>query len=132
MFKIVKYFIIFLFLASSLNLFAQNQEPISNSDSLKNSDASSYKLRINPFLNYHKLFLGQKNLDIKNNEYKQISQLNLEKDSSESLSEMKIKLKNYLSKRRNLIPNYDLGDFGKYLGYAQTMAAFILALISVL
>ncbi|MBZ0177971.1 MAG: hypothetical protein K8F36_01680 [Melioribacteraceae bacterium] len=47
---------------------------------------------------------------------------------SRSLSELKLQMNDYLSKRRNLFPKYDLGEFGKYFGYANALAAIILAI----
>ena len=129
MFKIINYFIILILFSVSLNLFAQTQEDSSLTKTLAvNPDTSFYKLKLNPFLNSHKLFLGQKNFNIN------LGGLYFERESleqeaqSRSLSELKLQMNGYISKRRNLLPNYDLGEFGNYLGYANTLAAIILAI----
>lgn len=126
MFKIINYFLILISFSVCPNLFAQTQKdnlPIKSSQ--VNSDTSFYKLKLNPFLNSHKLFLGQRNYSIK------LGGLIFEKDSfhpgsqSKSLSELKLQMNDYLSKRRALLPNYDFGKFGKYLSYANALAAII-------
>lgn len=129
MFKIINYFIILILFPVCLNLFAQTQkDSLFTETSTVNSDTSFYKLKLNPFLNSHKLFLGQKNYNIN------LGGLSFERESlkqeaqSRSLSELKLQMNDYLSKRRNLLPNYDLGDFGKYLGYTNALAAILLAI----
>lgn len=129
MFKIINYFIILILFSVCQNIFAQSQKDSSHTKTLTvNSDTSFYKLKLNPFLNSHKLFLGQKNFNIN------LGGLYFERESleheahSRSLSELKLQMNDYLSKRRNLFPKYDLGEFGKYLGYANALAAIILAI----
>lgn len=132
MFKIINYSIISLIFIISGISFAQSAQFQDDStkytDSTAIYESSTYKLKMNPFLNSNKLFLGQKDFEIITHEYPSSQQLDYEDNSPQSLQELKLQLQDYLSQRRNLLPNYDLGDFGKYLGYANTLAAVILAI----
>lgn len=115
-----------IFLISS-NLYAQSF-PDDSLDTRKHSVESHYKLHLNPLLYSNKIFLGQDEFEI----YDKLIissefQLNLSSDSK-SLTELKFTMAEYLKNRQALLPNYDLGDFGKYLGYAQTLAVVLLAI----
>ena len=115
-----------IFLISS-KLYAQSF-PDDSLDTRKYWIKSHYKLHLNPLLYSNKIFLGQDEFEI----YDKLIigsefQLNLSSDSK-SLTELKFTMAEYLKNRQALLPNYDLGDFGMYLGYAQTLAVVLLAI----
>ncbi|KUG26249.1 hypothetical protein ASZ90_003911 [hydrocarbon metagenome] len=61
----------------------------------------------------------------------QISLLTVEYDNnndSRDINRLKFEIKEYVTNRLLLLPNYDLGEFGKYLGYAQTIAVVLMAI----
>ena len=128
MLKIINYSIILLFFVTIENFSAQTLKDTTESKaSPKAVEITNYKLTLNPFLNTQKIFLGQKDFEIRSWDLLQ-QQINSEENSPQSIEEQKIQLNDYISQRRNLLPNYDLGDFGKYLGYANAFAAVLLAI----
>jgi len=126
MFKIINYSIISLLILIPMNLFAQSNADSSNS--LSNSDNSKLELRLNPYLQIHKIFLGQKDYSIPETNFLSQQRIYASENPEQTISQLKLKIKDYLGKRRNLLPNYNLGEFGTYLGYANTLAVVILAI----
>lgn len=123
MFKINIFFVILLL--SAITISAQTD----TTNSLQNDpDESIYQLYINPLLNQHKLFLGQDEFEIYEEESFYIDKFAGRLSDSKSITELKLEMTEYLKRRQTLIPNYDLGDFGKYLGYAQTFAVVLMAI----
>lgn len=126
MFKIIIYSIIFVFLVCLNSIFSQNIPEDSTSHAL--TEIHSIKLHLNPLLNSKKIFLGQDDFNILD---QQVSLLTVEYDNdydSRDLNRLKFEIKEYITNRLLLLPKYDLGEFGKYLGYANTLAAVILAI----
>lgn len=99
----------------------------SPSDTTRSENEQFYLNQELKYLINNRLFLGQNNYDYLNVTPKQISFYG-EKAETKSLLQLKSELKNYLTARKNLLPNYDLGEFGKYLGYANTLAVILLAI----
>lgn len=126
MFKIIIYSIIFVFLLCFNSIFSQNIPEDSTSHVL--TETHNIKLHLNPLLNSKKIFLGQDDFNIID---QQISLLTVEYDNnndSRDINRLKFEIKEYVTNRLLLLPNYDLGEFGKYLGYAQTIAVVLMAI----
>lgn len=126
MFKIIIYSIIFVFLFCFNSIFSQNIPEDSTSHAL--TEIHNIKLHLNPLLNSKKIFLGQDDFNIID---QQISLLTVEYDNnndSRDINRLKFEIKEYVTNRLLLLPNYDLGEFGKYLGYAQTIAVVLMAI----
>lgn len=107
------------------NLFAQSIDSLNTKLEVENS---SYKLYFNPLFNSKKIFLGQDDFNMPDNKYSYVVASYDSLSKTKSLSEMKLELTKYLKNRQSQLPNYDLGDFGKYLGYAQTLAVVLMAI----
>lgn len=127
--KIYNYLIILFCIIyfNSTDLLAQSFD----SDSLnteKHNENSLFILNINPLLNSKKIFLGQEDFNILDNEFSFVEIFFKSPSKEKSLSELKLELTKYLQNRQSQLPNYDLGDFGKYLGYAQTLAVVLMAI----
>ena len=104
---------------------------ISQADSLKSTNSqeeTGYKIHLSPWSNSHKIFLGEKEFQIQLDNPLLEMQTENESSNPASIAELKLKLNDYLKERRNSLPNYDLGEFGKYLGYANAFAAILLAI----
>ncbi len=95
---------------------------------LNSTKIEKHTLHLNPLLNSRKLFLGQDDFQINDNEFSLSSKLSTNDGEQMSLSELKMQLNDYLNERKSLLPNYDLGEFGKYLGYANTFAVILMAI----
>jgi len=121
--KLIILFCIIILISS--NLFAQSTDSL---NTILNVESSSYKLYINPLLNSKKIFLGQDDFNILDTDYSYVIASYDSLSKTKSLSEMKLELTKYIKNRQSQLPNYDLGDFGKYLGYTQTLAVVLMAI----
>ena len=87
-------------------------------------------LHINPYVEEGRLFLGQESFDIPLPlSMFQSPDLHQDGDESRSLTGLKLQMNDYIRKRAGEIPSYDMGEFSKYLGYAQGVAVIILAIM---
>lgn len=127
MIKINNSIIILLLLLSTQVLFSQLPSVSADSTSANSSFENRTKFNLNPFIISNKLSLGQKDYFLPD---KNVSDFRIDLYSREikSLFELKTEIQNYMNMRRNMMPNYDLGEFGKYLGYANTLAVILLAI----
>lgn len=125
MFKINIFFVILHLVLSAITISAQTD---TTNSAQNDPNASIYQLHINPLLYQHKLFLGQDEFDIYEEESFYMDKFEKMPSDSKSLTRLKLEMTEYLQSRQALIPNYDLGDFGKYLGYAQTFAVVLMAI----
>jgi hypothetical protein len=127
MFKIINCFLIFLFLICLTKISAQSGF-IERQDSTKLSSEIDSDFEFTPFFKTKKLFLGQEDFEIPKNNFVLPQSNNIITTKSANLSDLKLQLNKYIRNRLNLMPNYDLGDFGEYLGYANFFAAVLLAI----
>lgn len=129
MLKIINYPILLLLAILAIYSSAQSQSDTTRaSASISKSDIIGYRLHLNPLLNSNKFFLGQKDLNISLRNSLDGKKYITSGKNPGTITGLKIQLQDYLSKRRNLLPDYNLGDFGTYLGYANTLVAVILAI----
>ncbi|MDZ7763627.1 MAG: hypothetical protein U5K00_04265 [Melioribacteraceae bacterium] len=111
--------------SSKTVLFAYQQQTGDDSSKIKSERVYlSHDLKV---LINNRLFLGQSSYNVPLDEPMKLSFYEPE-NNRRSLLQLKTELKNYIIARRNFLPNYDLGEFGKYLAYANTLAVILLAI----
>ncbi len=126
--KIINFIISFTILVSlSTNLtFSQgkiNETVDSGKESYINMNLST---EFDKVFGNKKIFLGQKDYSISvQSDYFYSIQRTAPK---KSLMQLKNDMRIYLQKRRLQLPDYELGEFGKYLGYANSAAVILLAI----
>lgn len=134
--KIIKYCLMSLFLVYLIPCPVNGQSQDSNYVEKKtqiDSTDKPYKflLFMNPYIMEKRFFLGQDKYDTYEDKPSIITDEDNFYSGRKSIADLKAELNTYLQTRYNQLPDYDLGDFGRYLGYANAAATVILAIIHI-